>query len=131
LDQFRRSTVHSVELSEKSVKDAKRRILEMNLSPKRVQFFCSDVGAFLKRVILQDDSIAILDPPRVGCADQVIHSLAPQNLKKIYYISCNPSTLARDLTLLKNWKIGRLQAFDMFPQTDHIEVLAELVIDSR
>jgi tRNA/tmRNA/rRNA uracil-C5-methylase (TrmA/RlmC/RlmD family) len=42
------------------------------------------------------------------------------------YVSCNPATLARDLSRLPRWRIASLQAFDMFPQTAHVETVCEL-----
>lgn len=66
----------------------------------------------------------ILDPPRKGCSIKVINALnsitAPHTL---FYISCNPATLTRDLALLKSYTIKSIIPYDMFPQTKHIETL--------
>lgn len=65
----------------------------------------------------------IVDPPRKGCSPEVIESMSQLSPKKIVYISCNPSTLARDLNLIceKKYKISQIYAVDMFPQTSHVE----------
>jgi len=48
-------------------------------------------------------------------------------VRALIYVSCDPATLARDVARLPNWKIARLTAFDMFPQTAHVETVCELV----
>ncbi len=129
LQQFPKSTVIGVELSGKSVRLAQNLIQSMNLSPNRMRFYLSDVELFLKRTVLKPGSIVLLDPPRMGCSENTLRYLAPQNLQKIFYISCNPAALARDLERLRewgSWEPTRVQPFDMFPQTDHVETLVEL-----
>ena len=72
--------------------------------------------------------LAVLDPPRAG-AREVLESLAALGPRKIFYVSCEPPTLVRDLVRLGElgYKVTRLQPLDMFPQTYHLEVIAELV----
>jgi tRNA/tmRNA/rRNA uracil-C5-methylase (TrmA/RlmC/RlmD family) len=48
-------------------------------------------------------------------------------VKAIVYVSCDPATLARDLSRLPNYRIASIRAFDMFPQTAHVETVCELV----
>lgn len=76
--------------------------------------------------------VVILNPPRQGLAAAVTSHLAtvPKTgvgPRAIIYVSCDPATLARDLTRLSDWRIAGLQAFDMFPQTAHVETICELV----
>jgi 23S rRNA (uracil1939-C5)-methyltransferase len=68
----------------------------------------------------------VLDPPRVGCMKEVLQGIAEKKIKKVIYVSCEPSTLARDLKFLKEkgYKIIEIQPVDMFPQTYHIENVA-------
>ena len=70
--------------------------------------------------------LAILDPPRSGCHPQVIEGIKRMKINRLLYISCNPTTLARDLKLLRGagYILESLQPIDMFPQTYHIESLA-------
>ena len=73
------------------------------------------------------EAIVVLDPPRHGCADRVIASLARSKVPRIVYVSCNVSTLARDLKRLckeTDFAVQRIAFFDMFPQTAHFEVAA-------
>ena len=71
--------------------------------------------------------MVILDPPRQGAAD-VVSGLSDLGAEQIIYISCNPATLARDLTTLfsKGYKLSYLVPVDMFPQTHHMESVALL-----
>lgn len=73
--------------------------------------------------------VVILDPPRIGCNKKVIETILKSNIKKIIYTSCNPTTLVRDLELLKaNYKIKSIQPIDMFPHTYHLENVVLLEI---
>lgn len=73
--------------------------------------------------------VVILNPPRAGVDARVtaVLAAAAPAPRAILYVSCDPATLARDLSRLTGWKIARLTAFDMFPQTAHVETVVELV----
>ena len=73
--------------------------------------------------------VVILNPPRTGVDARVTAALAGASPapRAIVYVSCDPATLARDVARLPGWKIARLTAFDMFPQTAHVEPVCELV----
>ncbi|HAD81358.1 MAG: 23S rRNA (uracil-5-)-methyltransferase RumA [Candidatus Edwardsbacteria bacterium RIFOXYD12_FULL_50_11] len=77
---------------------------------------------------LKSADALVLDPPRQGAAPGVIEAIAGLNPARIAYLSCNPSTLARDAALLvgRGYKLQKLFLADMFPQTYHIENLAIL-----
>ena len=70
----------------------------------------------------------LMDPPRTGLSPESLGGLLAINVPRLFYLSCDPPTLARDLGKLceGGYRITRLQAFDMFPQTSHIETLVEL-----
>lgn len=73
--------------------------------------------------------VVILNPPRTGVdarvCDAIVHaSPAP---RAVVYVSCDPATLARDVSRLPGWRIASLTCFDMFPQTAHVETVCELV----
>lgn len=135
-----KSKTIGVELHDGAAKLARAKILKQNLSPKTFEFYCSDVEIYLKRQAIgspNKKSIVLLDPPRAGCTEYIMKSLALASVDKILYISCDPAALTRDLnwffkySSLENgkpkFKISRAQAFDMFPQTHHVETLVELV----
>lgn len=69
--------------------------------------------------------IVILDPPRAGCKPELIQTITQKSPRCIIYVSCNPSTLARDLAIFnaKGYQINLVQPLDMFPQTGHVETI--------
>jgi 23S rRNA (uracil1939-C5)-methyltransferase len=73
--------------------------------------------------------VVILNPPRAGVDSRVTELLEQQSLRPraVVYVSCNPATLARDISRLPGYRIESLVAFDMFPQTAHVETVCELV----
>jgi 23S rRNA (uracil1939-C5)-methyltransferase len=72
----------------------------------------------------------LLDPPRAGAGATVVQRLLALQPKRIHYVSCDPTTLARDLKLLTQakYKLDSIIALDMFPQTYHVETVVKLTI---
>ena len=68
----------------------------------------------------------VFDPPRKGVNEKALSAVAELKPNRIVYISCNPATLARDLTLLPDYRISTMNIYDMFPQTTHVETLVLL-----
>lgn len=89
----------------------------------------------LPRLYQQGERFAavVLDPPRKGCAPEVLNTVARMRVPQLVYISCNPSTLARDLGQLDElgYKTEMIQPLDMFPQTYHVEAVATLTRGRR
>ena len=71
--------------------------------------------------------LVLLNPPRTGLHERVPAVLEGQSPASLIYVSCNPATLARDLARLPGYRIDRVVAFDMFPQTAHVETVCELI----
>lgn len=73
----------------------------------------------------------IVDPPREGLADDVIQTILSAPPKKLFYISCGPDTLMRDLKKLQagGYHVDYVQLFDLFPRTPHFETLVELTLE--
>jgi len=72
--------------------------------------------------------VVVVDPPRTGCDDKLLQTLIEIKPKRIVYVSCNPSTLAKDCrTLRKAFDVKWVQPVDMFPQTAHVECCTLLV----
>ena len=73
--------------------------------------------------------VVVLDPPREGCAPAVSNAIVARGIPRIVYVSCDPSTLARDVKRLSaaGYQFVDAQPLDMFPQTFHIETVATLV----
>lgn len=95
-----------------------------------VRYEAISVEAWLKykAATLPRPDLMLLDPPRAGAGRQIIERLAAIAPPAITYISCDPATLARDLRLLidSHYHICSLTALDMFPQTFHVETVAQL-----
>ncbi len=90
-----------------------------------VEFICADVKEFMEKTVSHFDTM-ILDPPRGGMNPGVFRQIERISPDKIIYMSCNPALFRDDLNILKNYRLDSFQAFDMFPQTPHIETLAVL-----
>lgn len=135
---FKKSQVIAVELHQGLARAARKKAENLKLSPKQFEIYGSDVHRFVKNFKLEPNDLILLDPPRAGSDAFVMRTLAVAKTKRFLYVSCHPVTLARDLgvyfaeakKLGSAAKIARLIAFDMFPQTDHVELLAEVRIDS-
>ena len=73
--------------------------------------------------------VLVLDPPRAGCAEAAVEAMANLRPERIVYISCEPATLARDLSRFSTggrYTLAEVAFVDMFPQTYHLEAVAKL-----
>jgi len=95
----------------------------------RCRFRPGPVEAALGAALPGEYDLVLLDPPRTGLSKETLAALVRFKPPRILYLSCDPPTLARDLRHLKEegYRVRRLQGYDMFPQTAHIETLVELV----
>ena len=121
--------VIGVELNEDAVRDA---IVNAKLNEaKNIRFFCADAGKFMVGMAEANEKVDVvfMDPPRAGSDIPFLKSIATLAPKKVVYVSCNVETQARDLGFLcKNgYKVGRIQPVDMFPHTNHVECVVELL----
>jgi 23S rRNA (uracil1939-C5)-methyltransferase len=82
----------------------------------------------LRQVRMGDHQAVIVDPPRAGCEPAAIAELLRLGTERLVYISCEPSTHARDVALLVRggYRIRRASVVDMFPHTYHVESVALL-----
>ncbi len=116
-------SITAVEVSSSSAEALKSSAEEQNISNVRV--VKAEAERFLKDCREAFDTV-IVDPPRTGLTEAMtkeIERIAPE---LIIYISCNPTTLARDMARLKNYKPEHIQPLDMFPNTFHLETVATL-----
>ena len=118
--------VYCIESMESSVISAKKAAEENGI--KNIRFKLGKVENKLSEILKTTpiDGI-IFDPPRKGIDEMTLKSVGKNKIGRIVYISCNPSTFARDAKLLSElgYKLDKLTAVDMFPQTHHIEVVGE------
>ena len=94
------------------------------------RFQTDNIHSLKKSVLAGTYDGIIINPPRGGCEKHTLLLLAEKKASVIVYVSCDPSTLARDLRVLidKGYKIDAIQPFDMFPNTYHIETIVKLSI---
>lgn len=115
--------VVGIEYVEDAIKDAKENS-ETN-SIYNTLFFAGDMKDILNEAFILTHgkpNVIITDPPRAGMHEEVIQVILKASPEKIVYVSCNPSTQARDLALMADhYKVIRVQPVDMFPQTAHVE----------
>ena len=113
------------ELLESSVEDARR-----NAKLNRVdncEFVAGDIRFSMGQHSQTKPDMIVCDPPRSGMHPDVVKKLMEVSPQNIVYVSCNPTTLARDLTILKEqYRLEKVQPLDMFPHTYHIEAVCRL-----
>mgnify|MGYP000761479496 CR=1 FL=1 len=93
-------------------------------------FFCADAGQAATRLAAEGlhPDVVMLDPPRKGCDEATLSAVVRMAPRRVVYVSCNPETLARDLALLtkKGYHVESSTPVDMFPHSEHIEVVCAL-----
>lgn len=98
---------------------------------RNCRFEAGDVADLLAEMAEEQQrvDVAVLNPPRKGCDQKVLESVAVLGPKSILYVSCSPQSLARDLDILHKlgYRCQEIQPVDMFPQTVHVENVARLV----
>ncbi len=96
------------------------------------EFIAGAAESLLETVLRRADPSAtalLIDPPRTGCAPELLQAIRKQRPAQLLYVSCNPATLARDLNVLcadNVFELTKVIPFDMFPQTQHVECLADV-----
>lgn len=99
---------------------------------ENARFICDDAAEGLKKIAKEREvDVLLVDPPRSGMDDKMLDAIAQALPKKIIYISCNPSTLAKNLKVLKhNYHVTTILPYDLFPHTPHIESITVLERDN-
>lgn len=112
-----------VEIIPQAVENAKENAVRSSIH--NAEFICADAGQAAAKLALKGikPDIVILDPPRKGCDSSAIDAVSKMSPDKIIMISCNPATAARDCALFeqKGYVTRKVQPFDLFPRTVHVE----------
>lgn len=115
--------VIGIEYIDEAVRDAAINSEINNI--KNTQFFAGDIRSLLNDGFISENGkpdIIITDPPRAGMHEDVVKQIINASPGKVIYISCNPSTQARDISLMSEYYVvTRIQPVDMFPHTHHVE----------
>ena len=119
--------VTAVEIVKEAVIDARKNAKENGI--ENISFYCDDASSFMVRMAKEGQKVDVLfmDPPRKGSDERCLDAVCKLSPRRIVYVSCDPSTLARDvLYLSKKYRLESLQPVDMFPHTQHVETVAML-----
>ena len=115
--------VYGVEVVEDAVRDA-RRNAELN-GVTNAEFIAGEAEKVIPELYAKGvkADVVVVDPPRKGCDEVLLRTLADMQPQRIVYVSCNPATLARDLRYLdeRGYRAMEAQPVDMFPWTGHVE----------
>lgn len=119
--------IYGIENNKKAVLDSRHNASINKL--KNCNFIFGDVKKEIPKLIKESKKpdIIIFDPPRSGLNKSIINTVINNKIEEVIYVSCDPTTLARDLKIFKKYyKILNIQPVDMFPQTYHIETVVHL-----
>ena len=121
--------VYGIEIVEDAIKDAKINAKLNNLN--NVEFYVGKAEEVVPKMYSEGKTanVVMVDPPRKGCDEKVLDTIVSMQPDRVVYVSCNPSTLARDLAYLdeRGYKCVEIQPVDMFPHTMHVECVAKIV----
>ncbi len=113
-----------IEIVEGAVECARQNAAQNGI--ENAEFFCADAGSaeeIMRATHGECPDVVIIDPPRKGSTRELAECLCMLGVKKVVYVSCDATTLARDCTYFKElgYEIGEVQPVDMFPKTGHVE----------
>jgi 23S rRNA (uracil1939-C5)-methyltransferase len=119
-------TVLGVDVVESAIEDAKENAERNHITNAR--FVAGKAEDVIQQWRQYDVDVLFVDPPRKGCERSFLDAIVAMEIPRLVYISCNVSTLARDLNFLQSegYEVIETTPFDMFPQTSHIETVTKL-----
>jgi len=119
-----------VEYDQLAIKAARQNVTVRGIA--NGEFIAAKVEEVLPELLQKfspEKTAVILDPPRKGCWPETLELLRQTRPAQVIYVSCHPATMARDLNILCAdgvFELSRVQPLDMFPQTQHVECVADL-----
>ena len=122
-----------VEIIPEAIDSAKANAARMgDAVAAKSRFFCADAGEAAARLAAEGlrPDVIMLDPPRKGCDETTLSAVAQMSPRRVVYVSCNPSTAARDAAWLgqHGYRAEKVQPVDLFPRTKHVETVCQLVL---
>ena len=121
--------VYGIEIVEAAIEDAKINARLNKLD--NTEFYAGKAEEVVPKMYKEGKTanVVVVDPPRKGCDDKVLDTIVSMAPDRVVYVSCNPSTLARDLAYLdeRGYKCIEIQPVDMFPHTMHVECVAKII----
>jgi tRNA/tmRNA/rRNA uracil-C5-methylase (TrmA/RlmC/RlmD family) len=123
-------TFMGVEYDRRAIQAAEKNALSRKITNGRfISAKVEDVLPELLGKISAQETAVLIDPPRKGCGPQILKLLRQTRPRQVIYVSCHPATMARDLNILcadNVFELSQVQPLDMFPQTQHVECVADL-----
>ena len=119
--------VIGIEIVADAIEDAKKNALANGRD--NISFICADASKGANELIRRNikPDVVIVDPPRKGLDDGTIDAIKVMSPERLVYVSCDPSTLARDVAKLQgSYELKEVQPVDMFPMTNHVETVCLL-----
>ena len=128
-----------VEIVPEAIESAKANAARMgDAIAAKSRFFCADAGKAASQLAAEGlhPDVVMLDPPRKGCDEATLSAVVTMSPRRVVYVSCNPSTAARDAKWLEEhgYRAEKVQPVDLFPRTKHVECVIALSkgeIDSK
>lgn len=113
----------SIELNEEAIKDAKENVKLNN--KENIEIIQGKAEEEILKLQIPEKSFVFVDPPRKGLTNEIVDKINESNVKDVIYMSCNSTTLARDLKRFSsyNYNIKQIKLYDMFPRTMHFETI--------
>ena len=120
-----------VEIVPEAIESAKANAARMGEAvAAKSRFFCADAGQAATQLAAEGlhPDIVMLDPPRKGCDETTLSAVVQMSPRRVVYVSCNPSTAARDAAWLgqHGYRAEKVQPVDLFPRTKHVEAIVSL-----
>ncbi len=122
----RAKKIVGIEVIPQAIENAKENARLNNI--QNAEYYCGTAEELAPKLKGERPDVVILDPPRKGCEESLLKTVAKTNAKRIVYVSCKPSTLARDLKILTElgYTVKTVQPVDLFPRTHHVECVVRL-----
>ncbi|MED3550919.1 23S rRNA (uracil(1939)-C(5))-methyltransferase RlmD [Cytobacillus praedii] len=121
--------IRGMDIIPESIEDAKKNAARHGI--KHAKYVTGKAEILLPKWVKEGwkPDVIIVDPPRTGLDEQLLKTILKVKPKKVVYVSCNPSTLAKDISVLnRSYKVEMMQPVDMFPQTSHVEVVSQMIL---
>ena len=120
-----------VEIVPEAIDSAKANAARMGQAvAARSRFFCADAGKAASQLAAEGlhPDVIVLDPPRKGCDEATLSAVVAMSPRRVVYVSCNPSTAARDAKWLETqgYRTEKVQPVYLFPRTKHVEAIVSL-----
>ena len=120
-----------VEIVPEAIESAKANAARMgDAIAAKSRFFCADAGKAASQLAAEGlhPDVVMLDPPRKGCDEATLSAVVAMSPRRVVYVSCNPSTAARDAAWLgqHGYRAEKVQPVDLFPRTKHVEAIVSL-----